>query len=171
MRVGWALASGTLVAVALTFATDGVAQSSSVNFRISFAGQVDCDSPFPIRNVPIRGDGTGVLNADGSATAELTQTAFVLSTTIRFDGRLGAPPTSAPGGTAQLRVAGRNALRLIWQLPNNQLITHIAVKGQSCTARFEAKLNPGKRQYTLFDGNIYHYCGRPRVETSSCDVR
>ena len=42
---------------------------------------------------------------------------------------------------------------------------------RSLLPRFEAKLRPGKSQYTLFDGSIYHYCGRPRVEQASCQVR
>jgi hypothetical protein len=171
MRFDRTFARNLILIVALTFSTEAMAQKSSVNFKISFAGQVDCDQPFRMQNVPIRGDGTGVLNQDGSITADVTQTAFILSTTIHFAGRLGAPPTPAPGGTAQARVAGRNNLRLIWNLPNNQLIVHIAVQGQSCSARFEPKLFPGKSQYTLFDGRVYHYCGRPRVEQSSCQVQ
>jgi hypothetical protein len=121
--------------------------------------------------VPISGDGTGTLNADGSITADVTQTAFILSTTIHFQGRLGAPPTSAPGGTAQARVTGRNSLRLIWNLPNNALVVNIAIRGQSCSASFASNLKPGKSQHTLFDGSNYHYCGRPRTFSSSCQVR
>jgi hypothetical protein len=147
------------------------AQSPSVNFKISFVGQVDCDSPISAKNIPIRGDGTGVLNADGSATADLTQTAFVFTNQVHFDGRLGAAAQSAPGGTSQIRVAGKKSLRLVWNLPNNSLIVSINVRGQSCDARFDAQLNAGKAQYTLFDGQTYHYCGKPRVTQASCEVR
>jgi hypothetical protein len=169
MRRGLAFARNLIVLLGLMCSTEVMAQS--VNFRIGFKGHVDCDQPFQVRNVPISADGTGVLNPDGSASASLTQTAFVLSTTIQFEGRLGAPPRSAPGGTSQVRVAGKNALRLIWSLPNNQMIVDIAVRGQSCSASLNIQLKPGKTQYTLFDGSVHHYCGRPRVEQTSCEVR
>ena len=171
MRIDRNLAHNLILVLGLAFTTEAMAESSSVNFHIGFSGHVDCDQPIQMRDIPISGDGVGVLNTNGSASADLTQTAFILSTRVHFEGRLGGAPTSAPGGTAQVRVAGRHRLLLIWNLPNNQLIVDIAISGQSCSARFEAKLRPGKSQYTLFDGSIYHYCGRPRVEQASCQVR
>jgi hypothetical protein len=171
MHLDRKLARNLILVLGLIFSTEGMAQSSSVNFQVRFSGQVDCDKPIQMKDIPISGDGTGVLNTDGSASADLTETAFILSTKIHFEGRLGGAPTSAPGGTAQVRVVGSHRLLLIWNLPNNQLITHIEVTGQSCSARFEPKLKPGKSQYTLFDGSIYHYCGRPRVAQASCQVR
>ena len=143
---------------------------SSVNFRIGFNGTVDCQSPIALSNVPISGEGTGQINTDGTASADVTQTAFVLSTRIHFEGRLGRP-TDAPGGTAITRVSGKNSLKLMWNLPNNQLVVNIAVRGQSCSASFAAILKPGKTQYTLFDGNTYHYCSKPRVTSSNCQVQ
>ena len=148
-----------------------MAQTPVAKFHIRFSGSVDCDQPIQARNIPISGDGTGVLNSDGSASADLTQTAFVFSSTIHFDGRVGARPTVAPGGSAQVRVTGRNSLKLIWNLPNNALVVTIVTRGQSCSANFAANLFPGKRQYTLFDGSTIHYCGRPRVAQASCEVR
>jgi hypothetical protein len=169
MRLEGTFARCLILGLGLTFSTDAMAQA--VNFNISFTGRVDCHQPIAMNNIPIRGEGTGTLHPDGSATAELTQTAIVLSSTVRFRGRLGAAPSPAPGGTSQIRVAGRDSLRLIWNLPNNQLVVHVQVRGQSCSARFEPILRPGKTQYTLFDGSTYHYCGRPRAERSSCQVR
>lgn len=148
---------------------ESAAHASSVNFQIAFSGHVDCHRPFQISNVPIGGSGTGSLNSDGTATADVTETAFVLSSRIHFDARLGRV-TPAPGGTAQVRVAGQHRLSLIWNLPNNQMVIDIAVNGRSCTARFASVLKPGKTEYTLFDGTIYHYCGRPIAETASCQV-
>ncbi len=170
MRIDRKLARNVTLALGLTFSTAAMPQTSSVNFQIGFSGNVDCLRPFQINNVPISGEGTGTLNTDGSATADITETAFVLSTRIHFDGRLGRA-TPAPGGTAQVRVAERHRLLLIWNLPNNQLIVNIAVNGHSCAAGFAAKLRPGKSEYTLFDGSIYHYCNRPRVQQASCQVR
>jgi hypothetical protein len=48
---------------------------------------------------------------------------------------------------------------------------NISVRGQTCTAAIDFRLNPGKREYTLFDGTNHHYCDRPRVASSSCEVR
>ena len=171
MRIYRRIARGLMPVVALTYTAAATAQTPVAKFHIHFSGSVDCDQPIRAWNIPISGDGTGVLNSDGSASADVTQTAFVFSSTIHFDGRLGARPTAAPGGSAQARVAGRNSLKLIWNLPNNALVVNIVTRGRSCSASFAANLFPGKRQYTLFDGNMIHYCGRPRVAEASCEVR
>lgn len=171
MRVDRKIVRNLVAVVALTYSTQAMAQTPVARFHIHFAGSVDCQQPIAAMNVPISGDGTGVINTDGSASADITETAFIFSSTIHFDGRLGASPTAAPGGTAQVRVAGRNGLKLIWNLPNNALVVSIMTRGQSCSANFAANLFPGKRQYTLFDGSAIHYCGRPRVASASCEVR
>jgi hypothetical protein len=171
MRVDPKFLRNLILMAGLTFSAQAMAQAPLANFHIHFAGTVDCDQPIAAKNIPISGDGTGVLNTDGSASADITQTAFIFTSTIHFDGRLGAAPTAAPGGTAQVRVVGRNSLKLIWNLPNNALVVNIATRGRSCAASFSANLFPGKRQYTLFDGSTVHYCGRPRVAQASCEVR
>jgi hypothetical protein len=173
MRIGWKFSRNLMLVVVpvvgLTCST--LAMAEGVKFHIRFSGSVDCEQPISARNIPISGDGNGVLNTDGTASADVTETAFIFSSTIHFDGRLGARPTAAPGGSAQVRVAGRNGLRLIWNLPNNALVVNIATHGRSCTASFGANLFPGKREYTLFDGQTIHYCGRPRVAQTSCEVQ
>ena len=156
-------------AFGVSFSTAAMAQV--LNFSFRFSGTMSCMQPVPVSNAPISGSGTGVLNQDGSVTAEISQSLLVFSSTQRFDSRLGAGVTSAPGGTAQVRVAGRQSLRFFWNLPNNTLIVTVAVRGQSCSASFQANLRPGKSQYTFFDGSMYHYCGRPVMTTSSCEVR
>jgi hypothetical protein len=172
MRSNGKFARNVILIVSLTLATSGVAQTSSVNFQVGFSGHMDCHQPQELKDVPIRGDGKGVLNADGSVTADFIQTSFfVLSNTVHFDSRhLGSKPAAAPGGTAEVQVTGQHSLRFIWNLPNNQLITAIAVTGQSCTVNFDEKLRPGKSLYTLFDGSKFWYCDRPRVEHTSCQV-
>ena len=162
------VAASLAVAAAAGFANGARAQA--VNFQIGFTGTVDCQQPIALSNVSISAEGTGQINTDGTGHADITQTAFVLSTRIHFEGRLGQA-NQAPGGTALARVTGKNSLRLIWNLPNNQFVVNVAVRGQSCSASFSSSLKPGKSQYSLFDGNIYHYCGKPRVASASCQVR
>ena len=171
MRIDRKFVRNLILIAGLGFSPQAMAQTPLVNFHIQFSGTVDCDQPVPAKNIPISGDGSGVLNTDGSASADITETAFIFSNTIHFDGRIGAAPTAAPGGSAQVRVAGRNSLKLIWNLPNNALVVNIVTRGRSCSASFGANLFPSKRQYTLFDGSTIHYCGRPRVAQASCEVR
>src|SRR5579872_170650 len=96
-------ARNLMLIVGLAFSTQAMAQTPVAKFHIHFAGTVDCVQPVQANNIPISGDGTGVLFTNGSANADVTETAFVFSNTIHFDGRLGARPTAAPGGTAQVR--------------------------------------------------------------------
>jgi hypothetical protein len=156
-------------AVAAIFSTGVMAQA--LNFHFHFAGNMSCMQPVPVSNAPISGDGAGVLNPDGSVTAEITQGLLVFTTSLRFDSKLGSGVTSVPGGTGQVRVVGRQSLRFFWNLPNNSLVVTVNVRGQSCSASFQANLLPGKSQYTFFDGSMYHYCGRPVMTSSSCEIR
>jgi hypothetical protein len=171
MRIDGKIVRNLMLIAGLAFSTEAMAQTAVAKFHIRFSGTVDCQQPIQAQNIPISLDGNGAINTDGSAFADVTETAFIFSSMIHFDGRLGARPTAAPGGSAQVRVTGRNGLKLIWNLPNNALVVNIATRGRSCSASFAANLFPGKRQYTLFDGNTIHYCSRPRVAQTSCEVR
>jgi hypothetical protein len=166
LRLALAAAS---VAFGLMFSTGVMAQA--VNFHFHFDGTMSCMQPVPVSNAPISGDGAGVLNPDGTVTAEITQGLLVFKTALRFDSKLGSGVTSVPGGTGQVRVVGRQSLRFFWNLPNNSLVVTVNVRGQSCSASFQTNLLPGKTQYTFFDGSMYHYCGRPVMTSSSCEIR
>jgi hypothetical protein len=157
------------LAAGLVFSTGAMAQST--NFHFHFAGTMSCMQPIPVSNAPVSGDGAGVLNPDGSVSADITQGLLVFTTMVKFDSKLGAGLTPAPGGTGQVRVIGRQSLKFIWNLPNNSLVVTINVRGQSCSASFQTNLFPGKSQYTFFDGSIYHYCGKPVMTSSSCEIR
>lgn len=146
--------------------------ADSVSFRIGFSGQVDCMEPLEVSNIPLSIKGTGTLNVDGTGVIDFTETAFyVLTTRIHIDGRLGGPPQPAPGGEAQISVAGDNGLLVNWLLPTTSYLVSIAVAGDSCSATLETKLRPGQTRYQLFDGKQYHYCTKPSVQKSSCEVR
>jgi len=163
-----------LVLIATAFATmllSSAASAQTVNFHFHFAGTMSCQSPVPVANAPVSGDGNGTLNPDGSVTAVITQSLLVFSTSLNFDSKLGSGLTPVPGGTGQVRVTGRSGLRFVWNLPNNSLIVNIAVRGQSCSATFATPLKPGMTQVSMFDGSMYHYCSPPVMTTSSCEIK
>jgi hypothetical protein len=159
-----------VASLAIGMACSSGAQAQALNFKFHFNGTMSCMSPIPVSNAPIGGGGSGVLNPDGSVSADISQSLLVFTTSVHFDTKLGSGVTAVPGGTAQVRVAGRQSLRFFWNLPNNTLIVTVNVRGQSCSASFQANLNPGKSQYTFFDGATYHYCGRPVMTSSSCEI-
>lgn len=146
------------------------AQADGVNIEFTFQGQVDCDQPVKVNNFGFSGRGAGILYANQRASLDVTFSA--LSTNqIRFDAALGGAPTSAPGGTAQLRVLGKNKLRMIWSLPNNDQSVDITVSGRSCTASINNTLKRGSRQYSLFDGGMFIFCAKPRITQTTCNIR
>jgi hypothetical protein len=159
------LAIATL-AFGLSFSTVATAQ---IRFQSNFELAVDCDRPLAVRNFGVHGDASGVINADKTLSVDL-QIKHILAATIRFDGRLGRTISGPGGTTGQANIVGRNRLRLSWNLPNNQLVVNIAISGQSCTARLDAPLKPGFREYSLYDGSFYSYCSRLRVTSTSCRV-
>jgi hypothetical protein len=156
------------VILGLVLSNDAIAEKNGIRFAIDGDLAVDCTQPVQVQNASVRLQGTGALNANRSATADLVITSFVSSSTIHFDAHLGGAPRAAPGGTTQLHVIGRNRLRLVWNLPNNLLTVDIATTGQSCSASLGVSLKPGKQQYTLFDGSRYYFCARPRILRTSC---
>jgi hypothetical protein len=98
MRIDTKIVRHLMLIAGLAFSTEAMAQTAVAKFHIRFSGTVDCQQPIQAQNIPISGDGTGAINTDGSAFADVTETAFIFSSTIHFDGRLGARPTAAPGG-------------------------------------------------------------------------
>jgi hypothetical protein len=163
---------GSVVAaiVAVVFVSDAPAAVPGIRFRVDFDLMMNCDQPIQVRNFIVRGSGAGVLNLDKSASADIRLNAGLFPKTIHFEGGLGRGSTVAPGGASQVSVVGRNRLRIIWDLPNNQLIGTITVVGQSCSANLGSKLKPGRTQHTFFDGSQFYFCGRPALVRSACAV-
>src|SRR5947209_5246845 len=89
-------------ALGIMLSTGAMAQTTSFHFH--FDGQMSCMQPVPISNAPVSGDGAGVLNPDGSVSAEITQGLSMFRTAVHFDSKLGSGVTPAPGGTGQVRV-------------------------------------------------------------------
>jgi len=169
MRGIQAIARGVALAVPLLFAGEACAQSAVFTFTGGFTATVDCDRPLYLHNLPITATVKGQINSDKSGTADLNLVA-VLPSAVHFDGRLGRT-TEAPGGTtARMQITGHNHLRLIWDLPNNLLVVDVAISRSSCRASLNAQLKRGQREYSLYNGHAFFYCGKPRVTSTSCSI-
>jgi hypothetical protein len=158
--------------IALTFAmsnsTKAVAQDQ-VNFKINFEMLIDCDQPKQIQNTQVHGVGSGHISADKTAVADIEISALTTNT-LHFESRLGGKFQPAPGGSTMVQVANNNRIRMMWQLPTNEMIAIVAIKGQTCSAQLETKLRYGNRQYSLFDGANFYFCSKPRLLSASCQV-
>ncbi len=166
--------SATIAAVAaafavVTFASAATAQSSGgIRFKGTFEAVVDCDQPVTVRGLAVHGAADGIINTDKTGHADLTLTAM-FPDTIHFDARLGRW-TTVPGGTGRMQITKRNHLRLVWSLPNNLLITDIAISNGACRASLTTQLKRGQKQYSLYHGNNFYYCNKPRVISTTCEV-
>jgi hypothetical protein len=160
------------MALALSLSGAAVAQTQSgdATLKAVFNLQFDCERPFFVRNHPIRAVFTGVLHPDKTASADLAITGVILTNRVHFDARLGDASQAAPGGTSSLRVVGRNQIRAVWDLPNNQLVLNLVGKGRSCSANLAFRLKPGKKEYTMFNGSQMHYCSAQRLLSTSCEA-
>jgi len=145
------------------------AGSSSMKSRLDLS--FDCENPVHVTNYAVRGDFSAVLHPDRSASADLSISGFMLSSSVHFEAKLGGGKRPAPGGTAQLRVLSRNSLRAIWGLPNNDLIADVTANGRSCTVTLTLKLKPGQREYSMWGGSKYYYCSAARVIRTSCEAQ
>ncbi len=168
MKVSGRVLRNLIVVVALLSANAALAQSRGIQFKGSFDAVVDCDQPLIVRDFKIHGEAAGVINPDRTGSADLEITAL-FPERMHLDGRLGHW-TTVPGGTGRMQITGHNRLRLIWNLPNNLLITDIAILRESCRANLTSQLKRGKTQYSLFHGNSYYYCSKPRVVATTCQV-
>jgi len=162
--------AAAIIALGALLTTSAFAQTSSVRFQIGGTARVDCERPVKVNNFPLAVEGRGVLNSDRSTTADLEFRKAIFVDKIHFDGRLGAGPTPAPHGTAQVRVTGSDRLHLVWSLPNNDVTLDVVVHGKSCSANLGYRLKPGKREYTFYDGYRLEYCAKPRVDHINCRV-
>jgi hypothetical protein len=147
-----------------TMAQSSAAVAQAVKFQLNYQLAWDCTQPIRISNFVTRVQGTGVLNPDRSASAD-----FQLSSgTVHFEAKLGGRPIPAPGGTSSLHVAGRDRLRLVWSLRNNDLIVLVRTDGRSCEMNFDARLKPGYHEYLVYNGQGFATCSKPRLVQASC---
>ena len=136
----------------------------TVRAKFSFDAVADCEHP-SVRDFPVHAEGTGTLSTDRTATLDMESN---VEGRVQYTAKLGAKPTEAIGGSAQVRVAGKHTLKAVREYPNNYIIVYMTVRGNSCALRIENRLKPGKRQYA-FQGNIgTALCAKPRVVRAEC---
>jgi hypothetical protein len=143
------------------------AQKSLVHFKFHFETVVTCSRPVNVTNSESRGSGSGVLNADGSASFDLS---LATSTTIHFDAKLGSSSNPAPFGTSRLSVVNRNQLRAVWSLPNNDIIMNFRVASDSCQASAVSQLRRGAREHNTVILSQLAYCSKLQITHASCAV-
>jgi hypothetical protein len=164
-------ASGAALLVGLmAFPASCVAGGAVLHAKFSWEGLADCQVP-AIRDLPVRVDGVGILNADRHASLDVTGSAYGISVKKEhYEGTLGSRPIAAENGTASLSVMGRSHLRAIRTYPNNSIIADLYVTGHQCVLKISHRLKSGKRQYAFPNplGGVA-YCALPRTVRTSCE--
>jgi hypothetical protein len=145
-----------------------LAQSSAVHVQTNMDFATDCSQPIALRNYVTHAEGAGVLNADRSASYDISFQGSLTSYRVHFEGRLGGAPAAAPGGTSSIHVLGRDRIRLIWSLPSHDNIVDIKTNGRSCKMSLSAQLKPGFSAYQIYTGQGFATCSRPRPLRTSC---
>ena len=150
------------------------AQSSSssdrLRIRFSFEGQIDCERPRKLRNFRYSGGGNATILPNRKASLDMT-IAGGSTSDLHFDASLGGAPVAVPGGSAQLRVAGNNRLRVTWSLPNHDLTAELVATGTSCTLAIDNRLKRGEKEYSILSGGQIVYCAKPRITRTTCNIR
>ena len=151
--------------------------SAAVTFDVNVKAKLNCQSPVKLSGVPLKFDGTMVLNGDGTASGKLKMTTYYLvSFRYAFDGRLGAPPGAVPdvpGAKVQLRVIDKNGLSLFVTFPQNTVTVDAWVSDGSskCAAEFQPALKSGETQHMIYAGGSYFYCDTFTVNSTRCKVK
>ena len=153
---------GLCVLLAISISTNCQAQ---VRAKFTADGFATCQQP-SISNFPLHIEGEGTLSKFGSGDLNVSGN---VTGYARYQAKLGARPTEAPGGSASLRAMGRSTLRATRDYPNNYTLIDLQVRGASCTIKISNFLKPGKRQYTFVGGSgRVAYCSRPIFTRTSC---
>jgi hypothetical protein len=148
------------------------ALGDGMHFDFNWQIRIGCDGPtvaFPIRNWPAEVNGKASLLPNRSTSMELSMSGLGIPTgLLRWNGQLGGRPTTTPGGTAELRVAGPHGLRAIWRQPHNDIFMDLVADQQSCRVSVDVKLHRGQTVYTLYNGRNFENCPEIRIVQATC---
>lgn len=165
--VGQMLRAVLLIAVTTLVSAPASAQKSAVNFKFDFGTVVTCREPVNLTNSVSHGSGSGVLNANGSASFDLS----LATSTIRFDTKLGGGSSPAPFGTSRLNVVNQHQLRAVWSLPNNDIVMNLRVTSDSCQATAASQLRRGAREHNSVILGQLAYCSKLQITGVHCTVQ
>ena len=163
-----------LVAVTALFCSHHAAiaqKAGSIRIDVSAQLRVDCTRPLRANNFGVRVYARNTISPDKSFTANW-QISTIGTDNMDFAGRLGSASTvGLPGGSsAQLRVTPGNGLLLNMTSPQSTLSARITASGNACNVTLSTGLRRGFREYSLWNGSVYYYCGQPRVVTATCRI-
>ena len=142
-----------------------LAQKSAIKFKFDFETVVSCSRPVSVTNSSSHGSGAGVLNADGSASFDLS----LATSSVHFDAKLGRS-SPAPFGTSRLSVVNRHQLRAVWSLPNNDIVMNFSVASDSCHASAVSQLRRGAREHNTVILGQLATCSKLEITRTSCTV-
>jgi hypothetical protein len=162
---------GIAATLGFFFAGGALSAEKGVTFDVVFRGSVDCQKPEEYINAPLFVKGKATLKTDGTASANLTLTAYyVIEAKYQLAGKLGAPPADIGGGTGQLRVLNENGLALILRYPDSTYTMQITVKGPRCDAELIGKTTNSKQIYNIFALDSNFECSRFELPRSTCKI-
>src|SRR5258708_6589214 len=71
-----------------------------------------------------------------------------------------SPDKNLPGNGLQLNVTS----------PQSTLSARVTASGNSCNATVTTGLRRGFREYSLWSGSAYYYCGKPQIVQTKCHI-
>src|SRR5258708_6942479 len=167
------MASALVAAGALLCSCDIVAaqKAGSIHIDVNAQLRVDCNRPLHVSNFPVRVVARNTISPDKNFTANW-QISSIGTESMDFAGRLGSTSTiGLPGGSsAQLRVTPGNSLQLNVTSPQSTLSARVTASGNSCNATVTTGLRRGFREYSLWSGSAYYYCGKPQIVQTKCHI-
>lgn len=159
MKAAWAI---VLVAIAPVMASPSHAQVGQLTANVNYTGTIDCDQPKQVKDLAISGRGIARMSQDKHASLDIYTQGSTWSHT-RFEATLGGTPTAAPGGTASLRMASSNQLRLVWDLPNHSMTVNVRMTPTACTLNVDFRLRGGALKYSMVSNGAFYFYSRPKL--------
>ncbi len=166
--------TSALAAAAALFCSHNVAiaqKAGSIRITVNAELRVDCVRPLRVNNFPVRIDARNTISPDKTAFANWQITSLGTET-LSFATKLGSAQSIGlpSGSSANLRVTPGNGLLLTLTSPQSTLNARVTASGNACNVTLGMGLRRGFKEYSLWSGSSYYYCGRPRVVKATCRI-